>query len=100
MHLFHWNAGTYFIEMAKKDMKKHLKNLPDADLAYLEEGTEHFKDYVFAVQWVVVARGRECSSPLFHRRPFSQPGPAICQIKSDAHDGKLSQSAQEQARPT
>jgi len=43
--------GTYFIEMAKKDMKKHLKNLPDADLAYLEEGTEHFKDYVFAVQW-------------------------------------------------
>jgi tRNA-splicing ligase RtcB len=43
--------GTYFIELAKQDMRHHLKNLPDEDLAYLEEGAEHFDDYVFAVSW-------------------------------------------------
>ncbi len=43
--------GTYFIELAKKDMRHHLQNLPDANLAYLSEGTDHFKDYVFAVEW-------------------------------------------------
>jgi tRNA-splicing ligase RtcB len=43
--------GTYFIELAKQDMKHHLKNLPDKDLAYLDEGTEHFADYVAAVGW-------------------------------------------------
>ena len=26
-------------------------NLPDKDLAYLPEGTEHFDDYVEAVHW-------------------------------------------------
>ena len=43
--------GTYFIELAKQDMRKHLRNLPDADLAYFEEGAEHFDDYVTAVGW-------------------------------------------------
>ena len=43
--------GTYFIELAKKDMRTHLANLPDKDLAYLEEGTEHFDEYVDAVGW-------------------------------------------------
>ncbi|MGE3319888.1 MAG: RtcB family protein [Candidatus Berkiella sp.] len=43
--------GTYFIELAKKDMGVHLKNLPHKDLAYLKEGTEHFQDYLTAVQW-------------------------------------------------
>jgi tRNA-splicing ligase RtcB len=43
--------GTYFIELAKKDMRQHLANLPDKDLAYFEEGAEHFDDYVFAVDW-------------------------------------------------
>jgi len=43
--------GSYFIEMAKKDMGSLLGNLPDRDLAYLEEGTEHFDDYVEAVEW-------------------------------------------------
>ncbi|HEX2685259.1 MAG TPA: RtcB family protein [Kofleriaceae bacterium] len=43
--------GTYFIELAKQDMKHHLKDLPDKDLAYLAEGTEHFADYVAAVGW-------------------------------------------------
>jgi tRNA-splicing ligase RtcB (3'-phosphate/5'-hydroxy nucleic acid ligase) len=37
--------------MAKEDMRAHIANLPDRDLAYLKEGTEHFDDYVFAVGW-------------------------------------------------
>jgi tRNA-splicing ligase RtcB len=40
------NVGTYFIELAKKDMKKHIRNLPEKDLAYFSEGAEHFDDYV------------------------------------------------------
>jgi tRNA-splicing ligase RtcB (3'-phosphate/5'-hydroxy nucleic acid ligase) len=43
--------GTHFIELAKKDMRQHLANLPDKDLAYFTEGAEHFADYVFAVDW-------------------------------------------------
>ncbi|HEX6812735.1 MAG TPA: RtcB family protein [Planctomycetota bacterium] len=43
--------GTHFIELAKKDMRQHLANLPDKDLAYFSEGAEHFDDYVFAVDW-------------------------------------------------
>ncbi|HZP23666.1 MAG TPA: RtcB family protein [Terriglobales bacterium] len=43
--------GTFFIELAKQDMRQWMINLPDADLAYLPQGTEHFKDYVDAVHW-------------------------------------------------
>ena len=43
--------GTYFIELAKQDMRRWFIQLPDAALAYLPEGTEHFKDYVAAVGW-------------------------------------------------
>ena len=43
--------GRYFIEMAKKDMERHFINLPDKDLAYFPEGTEHFDDYWEAVGW-------------------------------------------------
>ena len=43
--------GSYFISLAKEDMRRHVKNLPDSDLAYLREGTEHFNDYVQAVSW-------------------------------------------------
>ena len=43
--------GTFFIEMAKSDMRRHIANLPDKDLAYFEEGSEHFDDYVHAVSW-------------------------------------------------
>lgn len=43
--------GRYFIERAKKDMGRHLQQLPDKDLAYLEEGSEQFDGYVEAVQW-------------------------------------------------
>src|SRR3989454_7680003 len=43
--------GRYFIELAKKDMRKVIANLPDEDLAYLSEGTEHFTEYIEAVEW-------------------------------------------------
>ncbi len=43
--------GRYFIELAKKDMQKWFINLPDSDLSYFPEGTDHFDDYVEAVEW-------------------------------------------------
>jgi tRNA-splicing ligase RtcB (3'-phosphate/5'-hydroxy nucleic acid ligase) len=43
--------GTYFIELAKKEMRRWFVNLPDEDLAYLPEGTEHFAAYMRAVGW-------------------------------------------------
>jgi len=43
--------GTQFIELAQQDMRHHIANLPDRDLAYFEEGSAHFDDYVEAVGW-------------------------------------------------
>jgi tRNA-splicing ligase RtcB (3'-phosphate/5'-hydroxy nucleic acid ligase) len=43
--------GSHFIELAKRDMTRHIQNLPDANLAYFEEGNQHFDDYVEAVSW-------------------------------------------------
>src|ERR1700687_4247520 len=43
--------GTFFIELAKNDMRQWMINLPDQDLAYLPQGTDHFNDYVKAVNW-------------------------------------------------
>ena len=43
--------GMHFITLAREDMRRHLANLPDRNLAYFEEGAEHFEDYIFAVQW-------------------------------------------------
>lgn len=43
--------GTYFIELAKKEMQRHQIILPDVDLAYLSEGSDYFDDYVEAVEW-------------------------------------------------
>jgi tRNA-splicing ligase RtcB len=43
--------GTTYIERAKEDMRRHLANLPDKDLAYLPEGSAHFDAYVAAVSW-------------------------------------------------
>jgi tRNA-splicing ligase RtcB len=43
--------GRYFIELARKDMERHFISLPDKDLAYLVEGTEHYDDYVMGVHW-------------------------------------------------
>jgi len=39
------------LKQAKKDMQRWHINLPDRDLAYLPEGSDHFNDYVEAVEW-------------------------------------------------
>ncbi len=44
-------VGSYFIELAQKDMRTWMINLPNRDLAYFPEGTQHFDDYVEAVEW-------------------------------------------------
>ena len=43
--------GSYFIELAKKDMTRWFINLPDENLAYFPQGTDHFDDYIEAVEW-------------------------------------------------
>jgi tRNA-splicing ligase RtcB len=45
------NIGRYFIDIAKKEMDRLDRQIPNRDLAYLEEGTEYFNDYVEAVLW-------------------------------------------------
>ncbi len=53
--------GSFFIELAKKDMRTWMVNLPDENLAYLPEGTDHFGDYWKAVSWAqkFAAKNRE-----------------------------------------
>ena len=53
--------GSFFIELAKRDMRTWLINLPHQDLAYLPEGTEHFYDYWKAVSFAqkFAAKNRE-----------------------------------------
>jgi tRNA-splicing ligase RtcB len=43
--------GSHFISLAKKDMERWFINLPDADLAYMPEGSEIFDQYIEAVHW-------------------------------------------------
>ncbi len=43
--------ASVFIEKARKDMESVVGNLPDRDLSYLTEGTEHFDDYIEALLW-------------------------------------------------
>jgi tRNA-splicing ligase RtcB len=44
-------VGSFFIERAKLEMRRWFVNLPDQDLAYLPEGSEHLGDYLQAVSW-------------------------------------------------
>jgi tRNA-splicing ligase RtcB len=43
--------GRHFIELAKRDLERESVHLPDRDLAYFREGSEHFDEYVDAVGW-------------------------------------------------
>lgn len=43
--------GRYFMDLAKEDMRVHHINLPEKDLSYLSEGTQHFDDYIDALHW-------------------------------------------------
>lgn len=43
--------GTYFIQIAREEMRRLGIDLPDRDLAYFKEGSRYFDDYVQAVHW-------------------------------------------------
>ena len=43
--------GRHFIALARDEMERWFIHLTDKDLAYLPEGSEHFADYVEAVEW-------------------------------------------------
>ena len=43
--------GRFFIEKAKRHMEALDVKLPDSNLAYLDDGSADFDDYVEAVQW-------------------------------------------------
>jgi tRNA-splicing ligase RtcB len=43
--------GSYFIDRAKREMRRWFINLPDQDLAYFPEGSDGFNDYFKAVSW-------------------------------------------------
>lgn len=43
--------GRHFIELAKREMERYFITLPDQDLAYLVDGSEHHEDYCEAVEW-------------------------------------------------
>ncbi|CAN5421539.1 RtcB family protein [soil metagenome] len=43
--------GTMFIELARTEALRADAHLPDVDLAYFEEGSRYFGDYVRAVGW-------------------------------------------------
>jgi len=43
--------GTFFIERAKRELEKRGIGLPDNNLAWFDEGTASFDDYVRAVGW-------------------------------------------------
>jgi tRNA-splicing ligase RtcB len=68
--------GSYFIELAKEDMRTWFINVPDQDLAYLPEGTQHFDDYVEAVSWAqeFARRNRELMMDAVVRAVRAVPG--------------------------
>ena len=92
--------GRYYIELAKDDMRRFFINLPDKDLAYLVEGTEHFREYVDAVSWAqsFAFVNREAMMARVLRalresvKPFEQTGHAVnCHhnyVERENHFGK------------
>lgn len=92
--------GRYYIELAKDDMRRFFINLPDKDLAYLVEGTEHFEDYVGAVSWAqeFARMNREAMMARVLRaletsvKPFEQTASAVnCHhnyVERENHFGK------------
>lgn len=77
--------GTYFIELAKKDLQRNSIQVPDRDLAYFPEGAEHFDDYFEAVHWAqdyAAANRREMMDEVLealhrHLPPFDVVGQAV-----------------------
>ncbi|MBE7424598.1 MAG: RtcB family protein [Ideonella sp.] len=67
--------GTMFIALAREDAMRQQANLPDRDLAYFEEGSAHFADYVRAVGWA--QRFAERNRELMMQRVFDAARRAI-----------------------
>ena len=67
--------GTHFIELAQADMRNHIANLPHRDLAYFQEGSPHFNDYVFAVDWA--QRFARENRAIMMKNTLAVLGPAI-----------------------
>ena len=43
--------GSDFIEIAREEARRRGVDLPEKDLAWLEDGTDSFRDYLEAVEW-------------------------------------------------
>ncbi|MBK1680700.1 RtcB family protein [Rhodocyclus tenuis] len=77
--------AEYFIELARQDMQRWMIQLPDCDLAYFPEGSEHFADYVEAVHWAqeYARQNRQCMLDLVlaalkrHLPPFVVTGEVV-----------------------
>jgi len=93
--------GTYFIELAKQEMRRWMINLPDQDLAYLPEGSVHYGDYVFAVDWAqrfarinreVMMRNVVAAARMVISKPFEAQAEAVnCHhnyVNREHHFGK------------
>ena len=77
--------GRYFIERARREMEKRDVRLPDRDLAWLDEGSPLFHEYIEAVQWAqdyAIENRREMMRAVLaaiqpHLPPFRLVGEAI-----------------------
>lgn len=67
--------GTMFIELARQDAMRHEAKLPDRDLAYFQEGSRHFDDYVRAVGWA--QRYAALNREVMMRRVIEAAGSAL-----------------------
>ncbi len=67
--------GTMFIELARQDATRHEARLPDRDLAYFQEGSRHFDDYVRAVGWA--QRYAALNREVMMRRVIEAAGSAL-----------------------
>ena len=92
--------GSHFIALARRDMERASVHLPDRDLAYFEEGAQHFDEYVAAVDWAqrYAMRNREVMMDLIlnalkrHLPEFSVSEAAVnCHhnyVERERHFGK------------
>ncbi len=92
--------GSHFIALARRDMERQSAHLPDRDLAYFEEGAQHFDEYVEAVDWAqrYAMRNREVMMDLIldalgrHLPEFSVSEAAVnCHhnyVERERHFGK------------
>jgi tRNA-splicing ligase RtcB len=93
--------GTMFIELAKQDALRHNAHLPDRDLAYFEEGSRYFGDYVRAVGWaqrfaatnreVMMKRVIEAAKTVLHKNFQSHVEAVNCHhnyVQKEAHFGE------------